>query len=135
MTREGAYKLAFLLLMLALFTLFCKNVFAIEKNIAIDVEPKVTTTGDYNTKSFRVRVTIPRNRDNRLWSYTASCGQEIHSSEHEMDKDSPVTYTWFEELTVTEDCIFQACLHRQIAGKIKNFCNYQEVRTDAYDPF
>lgn len=119
------------ILTLAVLLLLAKNIFAAEKPIAVDVQPRVTISDPYNRRTFRVRITIPKHPDNKLLSYSASCGQEIRSSQYEIDK---VTFEWFEELTVTDDCIFQACLHRAEKGKIQNYCVYQEVKSDAYDP-
>lgn len=104
------------------------------KPISIDVVPKVAMTSYNVTSTFRVKVTIPRQKDNRLWSYSASCGSEIKSSDHELNLNSAITTTWYEEFTVTEDCIFQACLHRIVEGKVKNFCDYQGVNVDEFAP-
>lgn len=117
-----------------LFLLFYRNVIGAEKNIKIEVVPKVTISNEYRQQTFRVRVTVPRHKDNRLWSYSASCGSEIKSSEHELDKNSQITTTWYEDFTVLEDCIFQACLHREVLGKIQNYCDIQGVTVDALEP-
>lgn len=130
--------LAFLVLALAQLAL-CVRVAGADKlstvkPISIDVVPKVATVYPYTQTTFRVNVKIPRHKDNRLWSYTASCGSEIKSSEYELNVNSQITTTWYEEFTVAEDCIFQACLHRQVEGKVKNFCSYQGVITNDIAP-
>lgn len=128
-------RLGFLILLLLVIFAFGIVHGQTPKNISIDVYPRVSTTDPYNQKTFRVRVRVLRHKDNRLWSYSASCGSEIKSSEHELDEKSVITYEWYEEMTVIENCIFQACLHRVVGKEVKNYCSYQEITTDAiFDP-
>ena len=131
MTSDMKFKIAFVILLCAVVFLFCRNVFGeIEKPITISIFPSSVLSSDYQRRTFQVRVTIPRHKDNRLWSYSASCGDEIKSSTHQLDATSPIVYEWYEELMVKENCIFQACLHRIVGGKIKNFCDYEEATRD-----
>lgn len=134
-TSDTKFKLALCLLLIGLLLIFARNVLGAEKAVLIDIQPRVTATSPYKQVMFRVRITIPRHKDNKLWSYTASCGDEIKSSQRELNAGSAVTYTWFEELKVTEDCIFQVCIHRAEKGKVKNYCDYQGVSADVGDSF
>lgn len=111
-------------LTVAVLCLLAKNLLGAEKPITLDVQPQVAIARPYNTTTFRVRIQIPKHKDNRLLSYSASCGQEIKSSEYQIDH---ITYQWYDDFTVSDDCIFQACVHRIVGGKIKNFCDYQVV--------
>lgn len=120
-----------MVLTVTVLCLLAKNLFG-EQSITIEVVPKVVTTYPYNPQTFRVRVHILRNKDNRLWSYSGSCGSEIKSSDHDLDVKSPLVYEWYEEFTVTDDCIFQACLHRLVEKKIKNVCVYQAITTEDF---
>ena len=124
MTRDNVFRLAFYLLMLATILVFGRSAFAQAKDITLDIAPRAVVANPYKRTTFRVILRIFEHPDNRLWSYSATCGVEIRSSIRSVDR---ITNEWFEELTVVEPCYFQACVHRNVDGKVKNFCAHQEV--------
>lgn len=92
--------------------------------ITIDVMPKIAMTNPYKRVTFRVRLRITEHSDNRIWSYFATCGAEIKSSQRPVER---TVYEWLDEITVLETCFFQGCVHRVVGGKVKNLCATQDV--------
>lgn len=135
-TSKPVLKLAHLVLLVLVLTFvglasIISGASGLPKPITILVKPKVATTDNYKHQTFHVQIVVPRHKDNKLLSYSASCGSEIRTSEYNVDK---VAWDWLEEFTVTENCIFQACLHRAVEGKVKNYCDYVEVSTSYFEP-
>src|SRR3990167_4836935 len=96
------------------------------KPVTLDVLPKVAVINEYRPQTFRIRITIPKHEDNRLYSFSMSCGAELKTAIREVEGYS---VTMYEDFHVTDDCFFQVCLHRAVEGKVKNLCVDQTVPT------
>lgn len=145
-TSELFGRVLFALTMVGIIFLVSRNIYGQEKEkpvrvptITIDVMPKVSFANPYKQVSFRVRLRITEHAGNRIWSYFATCGAEIKSSQRPVDR---VTYEWIDELTVLEQCFFQGCVHRIVVDEtkkppkqeVKNFCSHQEVTVPTQPP-
>lgn len=99
--------------------------------ISINVSPHVVLINPYKRVTFVVIFRITEHPDNRVWSYAATCGAEEVLSQRPV---TAISTTRYEELTVLADCFFQACVHRVVEGKVKNFCAKKEVPTTGQPP-
>ncbi len=102
--------------------------------IKLTVSPRVASRSPFNPQTFHVRVQIPYDKGNRLWSYSASCGNKVVSSEHDITGTFPVLAEWDEGMVVEDDCYFQACVFRIEGKKVQPHCDIENVTTPG-DPF
>ena len=102
-----------------------------QKVVTVDVVPKVAFVNPYGVTTFRFRWQIEPSEDNRRYALMYTCGAELHSSQGELDKNSPRTRERFVDLTVLEDCEFMACVIKVVKGeiKLKTICDRAYVKT------
>ena len=81
-------------------------------DITLDVFPKVSLTG---RKTFRVRTTIEPDDRNAIYSLSADCGYDAYASQRKVEA---ITDTRYIDITVSEPCVFVACLYRVENGKV-----------------
>lgn len=111
-------KFAFWILMLAIvFISFAST--EPRSRIGLDVVPKAVLVG---WRTFRIRVRIEPDLQNRKRTFLGDCGSDFHLSEEDLDKDSPTTFTWYEDFSVVSDCVFEACVYQG-----KYYCTDQNV--------
>ncbi len=96
--------------------------------ITIDVYPKFALANPYKRVVFRVRLRIERDDRNKRYSFVGECGSDAHARQSQLNGDSPITYTFLQELTVVSDCYFQTCVYRIEKGKVRSYCNSQDVK-------
>lgn len=123
MTGETKFRLALTFLLLGLFSLLMKNLFA-KDILTLDVKPIVALVNPHKPQTFRVRFWIEPSEDNREYAYQATCGGELKSSIRTIHE---VFYTVFEDLYVLSDCTFQVCISR--VGMKVPLCVKQKVLT------
>lgn len=124
--RENMYRAAFFLLTALALVVFGRGVLA-ETFVSVNVVPKAVVANPYKRVAFNMVWRIERHPDNRLYSVSYDCGADVSHTEREMDGDSARTYERMVELTVTQSCIFMACVVRKVEGKPKTYCDRQIV--------
>lgn len=113
----------FLITLFFLLMMFLAALFA-QEPITLTITPRVAMENPYKLQTFRMLIRIPDHPDNRRMSYGADCGSNVITAQR--PEYARMTEK-FLEMRVISDCVFQACVHRLVEGRIKPHCVTERV--------
>lgn len=126
MTRDNVQRLALIGLLSWLFLLGVANA-----QVNLDVLPKVAFENPYKDVTFRLLIRITEDEGNRKMSYSGDCGANVITR---LQNAEYKVYTIFLNMRVVSNCVFSACVHKIVDGKMKNLCVTKVVETQGRPP-